>query len=174
LRTSNPSSVALKAVISMICKLVRKGAKELATVVFMMADGLGMIDIESIRETGMQAICGTSCCAAKTMHPTVERMKKLKADVKETEDTVIVTIEVPGVEKEDLDITATDDSLSIRAKAAVETKGECEPEYNMLGRDIKLHCGIKREEGKATYHNGLLKIMLPKEAAIPRVKIGVE
>jgi HSP20 family molecular chaperone IbpA len=158
----------------MICKLVRKGAKELATVVFMMADGLGMIDIESIRETGIQAICGTSCCVAKTMHPSAERMKKLKADVKETEDTVIVTIEVPGIEKEDLDITATDDSLCIRAKAAVEAKGECEPEYNMLGRDIKLPCGIKREEGKATYHNGLLKIMLPKEATIPRAKIGVE
>lgn len=158
----------------MLCKIVRKGAKEFATVMFMMADGLGMIDIESIRETGMQAICGTSCCAAKIMHPPAERMKKLKSDVKETDDMVIVTIEVPGVEKEDLDITATDDSLSIRAKAAVEAKGECEPEYNILGRDIKLHCGIKREEGKATYHNGLLKIVLPKEAAIPRVKIGVE
>ena len=85
----------------MLCKIVRKGARGFATVVFMTADSLGLVDIESIRETGMQAICGTSCCVAKAINPSAERMKKLKADVKETDDTVIVTIEVPGVEKED-------------------------------------------------------------------------
>jgi HSP20 family molecular chaperone IbpA len=157
----------------MMCKIVRKGAKKLATVMFIMADGLGLVDTESINETGMGAICST-CGWAKTMPASSERMKKLKAEVREKDDAVVITVEVPGVEKEDLDITASDDSVSIRAKKAREIKSECEPEFDVLGRDIKLPCGIKREEGKAAYHNGLLKITLPKEAAVPRVTIGVE
>ena len=49
-----------------------------------------------------------------------------------------------------------------------------ERSYGLFRRDIKLPCGIKREQAKADLNNGLLTITLPKENVITHTKISID
>jgi HSP20 family protein len=107
-------------------------------------------------------------------------IKKPAADVVETDDEVIITMEVPGVGKEDIDISITCDELYVQAKKPVEPEEECESVHklersnDMFKRMLKLPCAVKNEQAKASLCKGVLKITLPKEITVTRTKIAVE
>jgi HSP20 family protein len=101
-------------------------------------------------------------------------VKKLSADIQETDEAIIATIELPGVEKKDIDIITTDDEIFVRAKRPQRPGAELESHYDLLCGKVKLPCAIKSEEVKASFNNGLLIIALPKEVVTPRAKISIE
>ncbi len=88
--------------------------------------------------------------------------------VKETEDKVLAKIEIPGIDKKDIELHIAKDHIEIRAekKAEKEVKGKEEYSYfshsSSFYRMIPLPSEIDEDKATATYENGILKLEMPK------------
>lgn len=102
------------------------------------------------------------------------------ADIRDTNEALIVTMDVPGVDKQDIDITITDDELSVAAERKTETEvaekdfHKRERTYKKFERMVKLPVSVKIEEAKAKLADGVLEITLPKEVVVSRKRINIE
>lgn len=89
-------------------------------------------------------------------------------DVTETEKSVIISAELPGLEPEDIDISLDRDVLTISGekRAESEEKGaryyRVERSYGSFSRSISLPSEIEAEKIEATFKRGVLKVNLPK------------
>jgi len=89
-------------------------------------------------------------------------------DVMETDDDVIVKVDLPGVKKEDINIGIAEDSVEIMAK--FEEKSEVrdvdyiqkERTYGETLRKVTLPAKIKTEETTGTFKDSILTIKMPK------------
>jgi HSP20 family protein len=94
----------------------------------------------------------------------------------------IVRTDLPGIDSKDIDIKVVGDVLTIRGSREEkrETKKtdffRSEIRYGSFERSISLPEGIKAEDLKATYHDGVLELTapMPEEAKAKEVKIQVE
>lgn len=102
------------------------------------------------------------------------------ADIEEMPEAVKVTVELPGIAKENIDIDVTPDKIRIKAekKVALEEKKKgyyhAERTYKGFYRELTLPCTIIPEQVTAEYKEGLLTIILPKakkEIAARKVKV---
>jgi HSP20 family protein len=94
----------------------------------------------------------------------------------------IVRTDLPGIDPKNVDIKVVGDVLTI--KGSREEKSETkkadylrrEIRYGSFERSISLPGGIKADDLKATYHDGVLELTapMPKEAIPKEVKIQVE
>ena len=102
-------------------------------------------------------------------------------DLKETKDKLILKAELPGLDVKDVELTLTDDILTIRGekKEEKETKDEhlffVESYIGAFERKIKLPTLVKTDKIDATFKKGVLTINLPKseEAKKKEIKIKV-
>lgn len=160
----------------MMCNFV----KDMTNRTYLMLDDLGLIDIESMYTSQMRRVQKKMGAIAESVPYPTGTVKRPATDVVETDDAIVITVEIPGVSKEDIDIAVTGDELSIRAKRSEEPEGadvsvhKCERSYDVFKRLIRLPTEVKAEESKATICNGVLKITLPKVTVISKTKIGVE
>lgn len=99
-------------------------------------------------------------------------------DVYETENSVIVELELAGMKKEDFDISLENDVLTISGQRTVskEREGESlrgERFFGSFRRSFTLPVPVQADGVKATYQDGVLRVELPKaEEAKPR-KIAI-
>jgi HSP20 family protein len=161
--------------IRMLCK----SARNLSTRMYMLADDLGLIDAESIYSNEMKRVCRKMGCIADSGTLGLGNVRRPPVDIVETDEAIIATLELPGVEKEDIEITSVDDDLSVQAKRSAEPERDesvqrHERSYDLFKRSVKLPCGVKSEQAKAAFNNGLLTITLPKENATIRNRISIE
>ena len=95
-------------------------------------------------------------------------------DIFETEDALVVVMEVPGVEKKDIDINLEDDTVQIEARINYGKYDELEPlyaEYNVghFARAFTLSNKIDQNSISAELDNGVLTLTLKKaKEALPR------
>jgi len=101
-------------------------------------------------------------------------------DLYQTEDEVIVTAEIPGIENRDnLEISISPDSLSIRGtvQRTKEVKSEdyfqSERSYGSFFRAIPLPRGLNTEKATANYRNGILEIRIPKSQKEQKRKLDI-
>lgn len=96
-------------------------------------------------------------------------MAQMRVDLSETNNDVVVAAELPNISLNDLNLTVTDDSLSISATAWAGSQA------TSLYRTIALPTSIRAEQVEATYSNGILEIRAPKSdiQARRRVRINV-
>ena len=102
-------------------------------------------------------------------------------DLTETKDKYVVKAELPGLEAKDVDISITDDVLTIRGekKEETETKDErhffVERHWGTFERQIKLPALVKTDKIDASFEKGVLTVSLPKteETKKKEVKIKV-
>jgi HSP20 family protein len=106
----------------------------------------------------------------------------LKVNVAETDKTVEVTAEIPGVAAEDIDVQLKDGVLTIKGEKKVE-KDEKDKDYHMFERSygmfertFELPAEVDGAKVVAAFDKGVLKVTLPKlPAAQSRVqKIAVK
>ncbi|MCS6983633.1 MAG: Hsp20/alpha crystallin family protein [Leptospiraceae bacterium] len=89
-------------------------------------------------------------------------------NIKETEKEIVVTAELPGLEKKDITITHTDSALVIEGEKKYEKKEEkekvhiMESAYGSFRRVIALPQEIDFSKIDATFKNGVLTVVLPK------------
>ena len=96
-------------------------------------------------------------------------------EVHEDRDNLVVTVEVPGMKKEDIDLTLHDGVLSISGERKVDEKYQeaashrTERFVGRFQRSIALPTLVNVDKVDATYQDGVLKITLPKaEEAKPK------
>lgn len=91
-------------------------------------------------------------------------------DLSESEDEVTVEIDVPGIKRDDIDVTLTDSMLTVkgRREAHAEEKQKnfrrSEREYGVFERRISLPCEVDAARVHASLSDGVLMITLPKSA----------
>lgn len=85
--------------------------------------------------------------------PAISDEREPLTDIIEGEEDVAITVELPGVEKEDIDLTVTEDTLEIRVDSARR-------KYHKV---IELPCKVKPKTTKATYKNGVLDIVIKRK-----------
>lgn len=89
-------------------------------------------------------------------------------EISETDDALILKLEVPGMEAKDLDVDVTKDSVVIRGERKQEEKNEengitrTEFRYGKFERVIPLPIHIDNSNVDAEYKDGILNLTLPK------------
>jgi len=103
-------------------------------------------------------------------------------DLSETNNDIIMKAELPGIDPKDIDISLTNDVLTIKGEKKQE-KEEKEEDYHLIERSygsfirsIRLPKDVQSDKISASYKNGILKVILPKseEAKKKEIKIKVE
>jgi len=84
--------------------------------------------------------------------PQVKEEREPLVDIVETNEDVHVVAELPGVEKKDIKLHGTEDSLTI----SVDT-----PQYKYY-KEVELPTKVKVKDANSTYKNGVLEVVLPK------------
>jgi HSP20 family protein len=91
-------------------------------------------------------------------------------EVAESDGDVTVKMEVPGVEKEQINLTVSDDTLMVRGETRKETEEKKknyyrqEIRYGSFQRAVPLPVEVDASKAKAELKSGMLKVTLPKSA----------
>ena len=98
-----------------------------------------------------------------------------RVDVSETGKEVRITAELPGLDEKDVEVTVTNNMLTIKGEKE-EEEGDyyhSERSYGYFDRTIALPQGIDADNAKAKFKKGVLKVTIPKkpEAQSSRRKI---
>jgi HSP20 family protein len=101
-------------------------------------------------------------------------------EIKETKDAYMLTIDLPGVREQDIEVSITGNRLAVSGKREEEERREddrffvYERAYGTFSRSFVLPEGADVNSVKAELRNGVLAISVPKKAEVQarRVEIG--
>jgi HSP20 family protein len=106
---------------------------------------------------------------------------QIKVDVKETPVEYTVEAELPGVAKEDIQVTIEEDVVTLRAEVKQldeQRDGQrllrSERYYGAITRAFQLPQRVDKDASKARYDNGVLRLTLPKRAASTGQRLAIE
>jgi HSP20 family protein len=89
-------------------------------------------------------------------------------EIVETEKDVRIAAELPGMDENDVELTVSDDVLTIRGEKKTEVKDEgrhfSERYYGHFERRIPLPFEVEDDQAEASFENGVLTVTLPKSA----------
>jgi len=88
--------------------------------------------------------------------PEVKEEREPLVDVVETDSEVRVVAELPGVEKTDIKLHGTEDSLTVSVDTA---------QYKYY-KEVTLPVKVRVKDAKSTYKNGVLEVVIPKIEAL--------
>jgi HSP20 family protein len=103
-------------------------------------------------------------------------------DLFEEKDDIVVKAELPGMEKDNIEVNLTDHTLTIKGekKKEEETKEKnyyrSERSYGSFVKTLELPKEVHADKVKASFKNGILEVRLPKteEAKAKEVKVKVD
>lgn len=112
--------------------------------------------------------------AAQAWAPTV--------DIYETESTIVLCIELPGMQADAIDIQITGDTLTIKGERQLDREQtgrqyvRVERAYGPFQRSFTLGLPIEQTKVAANYRDGILELTLPKAEAVKpkQIKIDVQ
>jgi HSP20 family protein len=110
----------------------------------------------------------------------LEAEPEIRLDLKENDKTYTVHAEIPGVKKEDIDVSIDGNVVTIRAevKREKEEKGETmlrsERYYGMMSRSFTLASEVDEKHATAKYTDGVLELVLPKKPGGTSRRLKVE
>ena len=94
-----------------------------------------------------------------------------KVDVMTKDNKLITRVDLPGMKKEDVNVEVADGLLTLSGERKKEFKEEKddyfreEREYGSFCRTVPLPKGVKADEVKASFANGVLEVTVPLPAA---------
>lgn len=101
-------------------------------------------------------------------------------DITERDNEYVVHAEMPGVNKDAIDITLADGVLTISAEAKYQREDKDgdrllrqERRYGKFARSIRLGTQIDEKKVRANYKDGVLELVLPKAEEVKPKKISV-
>ena len=103
-----------------------------------------------------------------------------KVDIFDDGGNFVLSAELPGVSKEDLDIDIKDNRLTIKGEKKLENKTEkegylrIERSYGVFERTFFLDENVDRKNIKAEYKDGILRLTLPRKQEEASKKIEVD
>ncbi|MFW5800308.1 MAG: Hsp20/alpha crystallin family protein [Spirochaetota bacterium] len=101
------------------------------------------------------------------------------ADIREGEDNFYLELEMPGVEKNDVDINVENDVLTVESHRNLSDKAclKCITQEFLLQnyrRSFTLNNSVDVEKISASMENGILKLKMPKSEKLKPRKIKIE
>lgn len=94
----------------------------------------------------------------------------MRTDIREKKDKYIIDIDLPGFEKENINLILNDGYLEISAKSEKENKDETDGKivrqerfYGACSRKFYVGKDVVEEDIQAEFKNGILKIEIPKK-----------
>jgi HSP20 family protein len=131
---------------------------------------------------------------ARRMHDMLDRMMDrslidpwsvgmdagLPLDIYQTDDEIVVKASAPGMTPEDIEISVTGDTLTIRGELTAEELQEGaryhirERRVESFSRSVTLPTMVQAEKAKAEFENGILTLSLPKVEAVKPKSITVK
>ncbi len=112
--------------------------------------------------------------------PLFEGAQTPKVDLIDRDHELVLRAELPGVNKDDLEVTLSEDSVTIRAQTRQESQEEKdhflrrEIRYGQFVRTIPLPAPVDVEAARSRFENGILELTMPKVARAKRRVIPVE
>ena len=99
-----------------------------------------------------------------------------QTDIYEERGQLVMKTELPGIDKEDLEVTLEGDKLTIKAEKKEGVIGDVkhhtrERRYGQYFRSMTLPYPVKEQEVSATLENGVLELRLPRAGGTRRVEI---
>jgi HSP20 family protein len=107
-------------------------------------------------------------------------MSSVEVDVYEEKEEVVVKAELPGMEKDEININVSDHVLTLKGekKKEEDVKDEdyhfSERSYGAFVRSIEFPTQVQTEKAKASFKNGVLEIRLPKTEEAKKREITVK
>lgn len=107
-------------------------------------------------------------------------MQPPRVDVVERDKEVLVRAELPGVKSKDLDVSVTDNTVTIKGESGTEredNEGDYhrrEITYGAFARTIPLPAAIDADKAQASFKEGILNLTLPKVNQARRRRVEVK
>jgi HSP20 family protein len=101
-------------------------------------------------------------------------------DVHQTDDEIVVSASLPGLKPEDVDITITGQTLSIRGEFKADEKVNRdqylyrERRYGSFNRQLQLPVRVRGDAATATFENGVLTLRIPKAEEVKPRQIEIK
>jgi HSP20 family protein len=101
-------------------------------------------------------------------------------DLIDRENEYVIKAELPGVDKKDLDISVTQNAVTIKGSTRSEEKEEkgdyyrCEISRGSYARTMSLPADVDEEHTKATFKDGILELTLPKLKKTKRHNVKID
>ena len=117
--------------------------------------------------------------------PDWSRFSKLKyltprVDIVDRDDDILVRADVPGVKKENLDVTLTDNTITIKGSTS-EVKKEEKGDYfrsetlkGSFSRTMYLPSDVDGNKAESAIKDGVLEVIVPKLGKAKRIKVNVD
>ena len=110
-----------------------------------------------------------------------EALPRMKVDVAENSGAYTVTAELPGVKKEDIQVTIDGEELTLTAEVKRErevTQDErvlhTERTFGKVSRSFSLPQEVDEAKAEAKFRDGVLELTLPKKAAAARKQVTIQ
>lgn len=104
----------------------------------------------------------------ETLYDPERRELRPLTQITETDDAIIVTVDLPCVRKENIELKSTHDTLTIRAKMTecvrIHDAGRREMEFENYRKSIKLPSTVDPTKAQAAFRNGVLQVALSKKS----------
>ena len=113
-------------------------------------------------------------------HLSGDGVREFPIDVYQTKKDLVVKAALPGVKPEEVDITITDDAVTIKGEHAEEqeTKEDDylyrERYYGAFSRSVAIPVKVKGDKTEATFEEGVLTLTLPKAEEIKPRQIKIK
>ena len=107
-------------------------------------------------------------------------MRTPSVDIIDRDTEVIVRAAVPGMNKDDLELSLTENTISLAGKISREEKEEkadyvrSEIYRGDFSRTLSLPAEVDAERAKASFKDGVLEVVVPKKAPVQRKTIPIE
>ena len=110
-----------------------------------------------------------------------EALPRMKVDVAEQNGAYTVTAELPGVRKEDIQVSIDGSEVTLAAEVKREKEASqdervlhTERVYGKVSRSFTLPQEVDEAKAEAKFRDGVLELKLPKKAAAQRKQISIQ
>lgn len=106
--------------------------------------------------------------------------KRMAMDLVEGDDELVLTVDIPGFERDDVDVRVSDNTLTVSAEREEEMEeGEAsylrrERSHRSMRRSIQLPMEVDPDQVSARMKHGVLTVSMPKEETSKAKKISIE
>jgi len=107
-------------------------------------------------------------------------MRVPNIDVIDRDDQIVLRAEVPGIDKNDLEVTVSDNSVTIKGQTKREEKEEkgnyyrCEMSRGAFSRTVALPDFVNSSDAIAKFKDGVLELTMPKLEKAKRRKVKID
>lgn len=104
----------------------------------------------------------------------------LPVDVYQTDDDIVIEATAPGIKPDELDISVTAESVTIRGQTSEEHEEEGrryhvrERRYGSFARTVALPTPVSADKANAVFENGILTLTLPKVEEVKPKSIKIK